>query len=321
MSRRPDLFRRLTALADPIRCRVLLALERHELTVSELHAALQLPQSTTSRHLKVLGDDGWVVSRVDGASNRYRMTPALEPAPRRLWQIVREQLSESPAAAHDAERVRAVLARRHTRSQEFFSTAAGQWDRLRTELFGQRTELMALLGLLDDSWTVGDLGCGTGLLAASLAPFVQRVIAVDESAAMLRGARARLRGTSNVELRSGTLEALPIADGELDAAMLVLVLHYLSDPAAALAETRRVLRPGGRLLLVDMMPHERAEYRVEMGHVWQGFGRDQIDGWLSAAGFGAWHYRSLPSDPSAKGPGLFAVSARRAENEALARVG
>src|SRR5690606_30036240 len=116
-------------------------------------------------------------------------------------------------------------------------------------------------GLLDEGWTVGDLGCGTGQVAASLAPFVARVVAVDESAAMLAAARGRLGGVGNVEVRAGELESLPLDDAELDAAVVFLVLHYLSDPGAALREVARVLRPGGRVLVVDMMPHEREEYR------------------------------------------------------------
>src|SRR5690606_6144405 len=126
------------------------------------------------------------------------------------------------------------------------ATAAGRWDAVRAELFGRTTDLHALLGLLDDEWTVGDLGCGTGSVAAALAPFVRRVVAVDASRAMLAAAAERLQGAPGVELRAGALERLPVADGELDAAIFSLVLHYVPDPAAALAEARRALRPGGR---------------------------------------------------------------------------
>jgi len=302
---------RLSALADITRARLLLVLERHELTVSELCAALQLPQSTVSRHLKVLADEGWVTSRADGASNRYQLAPQLDAPVRRLWQATRDQIAGLAETTRDRERLRSVLARRPTRSQEFFSSAAGQWDRMRVELFGARTELLPLLGLLDPSWTVGDLGCGTGPLAHALAPFVRQVIGVDESTAMLKAARFRVAGLPNVELRRGELQALPIEDATLDLAIVVLVLHYLARPAAALAETRRVLGPGGRLLLVDMMPHERAEYRQAMGHLWQGFSEGQMQDWLEEAGLEADGYHPLPADPVAKGPMLFALSARK----------
>jgi ArsR family transcriptional regulator len=319
----PDLFDRLTALADPTRSRMLLVLERHELTVSELCAVLQLPQSTASRHLKTLGDEGWVVSRSEGTSRLYTMAPArLDASGRRLWDAVREPLATSPSAAHDDGRLRSVLAARRAKSQEFFSTAAGQWDRVRTELFGGRTDLVALLALLDDGWTVGDLGCGTGSLSATLAPFVRRVVAVDASAPMLDAARERLgslvvppngagsRSSRGVELRQGELEALPIADAELDAAILSLVLHYVPDPARAIAEAARVVRPGGRVLAVDMLPHTRDEYRQTMGHVWQGFTREQMERWLGDAGLVRVRVQALPADPQAKGPTLFVATAR-----------
>lgn len=302
---------RLNVLGDATRSRLLLLLDRHELTVSELCAVMQLPQSTVSRHLKILGDEGWVASRRDGTSRLYRMASSLEPVAKRLWQLVREPAAEGTAAAQDAERVRGVLAQRRAKSREFFSSAAGRWDGLRTELFGQRPDLVAALGLLDQEWIVGDLGCGTGQLSASLAPFVRRIIAVDESEPMLVAARRRLEGIENVDVRGGQLEALPIADTELDVAILFLVLHHLSEPARALNEARRVLRPDGRLLVVDMMPHEREEYRDQMGHVWLGLSEEQMAAWLHAAGFGSRRYQPLPLEPHVKGPRLFAASARR----------
>jgi len=306
---------RLNALADSTRSRLLLVLDRHELTVSELCQVLQLPQSTVSRHLKILSDDGWVVARAEGTSRRYTAAPSLEPGAKRLWQLVRGQVAQDDTAEQDVERLRGVLAERRTRSEQFFSSSAGQWDALRTELFGQRTELAALPGLLDETWVVGDLGCGTGQLTGALAPYVGRVIAVDQSRAMLAAARTRLQELDNAELRQGELEALPIADGELDAAVLFLVLHYLAEPVQALAEACRTLKPGGRLLVVDMTPHAREEYRQTMGHLWQGFSGEQMRGWLAEAGLQAVRYRVLPADARAKGPGLFSLTARRPHGE------
>jgi ubiquinone/menaquinone biosynthesis C-methylase UbiE/DNA-binding transcriptional ArsR family regulator len=301
-------YSRLTALADPIRARLLLVLEHHELTVSELRAALQLPQSTVSRHLRVLADAGWVASREDGTSNRYRMAlRELGAGARRLWQPVREEIGATATAARDAERVRSVLARRHTTSQQFFASSAAQWDRLRTELFGSRTELLALLGLMDAGWTVGDLGCGTGQLSEAMAPFVKRVIAVDESPAMLRASRARLATCPNVDVREGTLESLPVEHGELDIAILSLVLHYVTEPAVVLAGIRRALARRGRVLIVDMLPHDRAEYRETMGHVWLGFGEEQLARWGEDAGFAASRFAPLPSQANSRGPTLFSA--------------
>jgi ubiquinone/menaquinone biosynthesis C-methylase UbiE len=308
----PTIFDRMSALADTTRARLLLVLERHELTVGEMCAVLQLPQSTVSRHLKVLQDEGWIAARAEGTSRRYRMAAeGLEPAARRLWQVVREQAAALPAAEDDARRLRTVLAERETKSQRFFSSAAGQWDRLRAELFGQRAEVVGLLGLVDDAWTVGDLGCGTGQVAAILAPFVRAVVAVDNSPAMLTAARERLKDLANVDVRAGDLEALPLDDGALDAAVLVLVLPYVEAPGDVLAEAARALRPGGRLLVVDMMPHGRDEFRQTLGHLWQGFGEEQARGWAADAGLEAVRYVPLPPDAAAKGPSLFAMVGRK----------
>jgi len=150
-----------------------------------------------------------------------------------------------------------------------------------------------------------------------LAPHVASVVAVDGSADMLQAARARLAEVDNVDVRRGALEALPIDDGQLDVAVLALVLHHLPDPARALAEAARVLQPGGRVLIVDMLPHDRTEYQPQMGHVWLGFGDTQIRRWLDAAGFTDLRLGPLPVEPSAKGPALFrAVAVKRAGSPA-----
>lgn len=311
----PAIHARLAALADSTRTRLLLLLGRHELSVNELCAALQLPQSTVSRHLKVLADGGWVVSRSEGPSRYYRLAPRLGRSARRLWQVVRQDLVSDPEAAQDEARAAEVLARRRERSKEFFATAAAQWDAVRTELLGVRAGLTGLLALLAEDLVVGDLGCGTGLVAAELAPFVGRVIGVDESKSMLAAARRRLADRRNVELRAGELEALPVADGELDAAVFSLVLHYVAEPAVALAEAWRAVRPGGRVVVVDMLAHGRTEYREQMGHVWQGFEEAQLCGWLAESGFGATRWTLLPPDPQVRGPVLFAASGVRSERD------
>ena len=301
----------MTALSDPIRCRMLMLLEKQELTVTELCAVLQMPQSSVSRQLKTLADDNWVVSRRDGTSRFYAMSTGddLDPGAKRLWPLIREQVAATSAAGQDDRRLRGVLARRRAKSQEFFASAAGDWDRLRSDLFGDTFFLWGVLGLIDPALVVGDLGCGTGQLTEVVAPYVRQVVAVDSSADMLDAARLRLGGAGNVDLRQGELESLPIEAGELDAAMLSLVLHYSPSPGRALAEVARVLRPGGRVLVVDMLPHERQEYQQQMGHVWLGFSEKQIGKFLTDAGFSDVRTRLLPADPDAKGPALFAAVA------------
>ena len=309
------IFDDLTALADATRSRMLLVLERQELTVSELCAVLQLPQSTVSRHLKTLADAGWVSSRRDGTSRYYTLAlDERDQATRRLWMLLREQVGGTSSADQDARRLSGVLARRQTASQEFFASAAARWDRLRAELFGSASYLQALPGLLDDRWVVGDLGCGTGQVAAALAPFVAGVVAIDRSGDMLQAARRRLRDFANVEVRRGDLEALPLEDASLDAATLLLVLHHVPDPAAVIREAARVLRPGGRLLICDMLPHDREEYRQQMGHVWLGFGEEQVRKLLGGAGFERIRIAAPGPDPGAKGPALFVASASRGES-------
>jgi ubiquinone/menaquinone biosynthesis C-methylase UbiE/DNA-binding MarR family transcriptional regulator len=307
----PVIHDHLASLADTTRSRLLLLLDRQELTVSELCTILQLPQSTVSRHLKALSDGRWVSSRAEATSNLYTMTRELDPSARRLWSLVREHVGMMPAAAQDERRLQATLAARRTKSQEFFSSSAVKWDRVRDELFGDRFHLAALGAFASADWTVGDLGCGTGLVSAALAPFVARVIAVDASAPMLQAAKKRLRGVTNVELRRGDLETLPIDDRRLDAAMLMLVLHHVPQPERALADVARVLKPGGRLLVVDMLSHDRDAYRQQMGHVWLGFSEEQITRMLTESGFDAARVVPLPPDARAKGPALFVATAQR----------
>ncbi len=311
--RSPAIHDHLASLADTTRSRILLLLDRHELTVSELCGIVQLPQSTVSRHLKALADSEWIAARAEGTSNLYTMTrDDLDPAARRLWLLVREQVGSSAAAAQDQRRLQAALTLRRTKSQEFFSSSAGQWDRLRDDLFGDRFHLAALAAFAQHDWMVGDLGCGTGQVSAALAPFVAHVIAVDGSAAMLQAARKRLHTFDNVDLRRGDLEALPIDQERLDAATLMLVLHHVPEPGRALGEVTRVLKPHGRLVLVDMLPHDRESYRQQMGHVWLGFSDDHVRRLFQEAGFDEVRIVSLPPDGKAKGPGLFVATARRA---------
>src|SRR5215470_997663 len=211
MNAPPAIFDDLTTLADATRGRMLLVLERQELTVSELCAVLQLPQSTVSRHLKTLADTTWVTSRRDGTSRYYTLALDERDAhARRLWALLRDQVAATAGADQDARRLKGILNRRQTKSEEFFASAAGQWDRLRRELFGSASALHALPALIDPAWTFGDLGCGTGETSAAIAPFVARTIAVDRSGEMLQAARRRLRDLPNVDIRRGELAALPI---------------------------------------------------------------------------------------------------------------
>jgi ubiquinone/menaquinone biosynthesis C-methylase UbiE/DNA-binding transcriptional ArsR family regulator len=312
-STRPSsILGRLTALSDATRCRILRLLEQHELTVGELCAALQLPQSTVSRHLRVLSDENWVSSRGEGTSRFYKASfDEIEAGARDLWTVVRDQLGDSLGVSSDNRRAEAALAKRRAKVRLFFDNAAENWDELRAQLVGDRTDLIALLALLDDSWVVGDLGCGTGHIAEVLSGSVGRVIAIDESGPMLAAARERLAAAVNVELREGHIESLPLEDASLDVAVMFLVAHFIVDPARAMQEVRRVLKPGGRLLIVDLMPHDHEEYVAQLGHVWRGFDAAQITDWLSGAGLGSIRYQPLSRESGGKSPSLFTATARR----------
>ncbi len=312
MTRPALVFDRLGTLADPTRSRVLLLLEGAELSVGELCQVLQLPQSTVSRHLKILADDGWVSGRDSGASRLYTLIPSrLDPEAKRLWNVVREQVSTGTGAQQDARRRESVLNARRVKIQSFFKNAASSWDQTRSTLIGARTDLLALMDLLDSSWVVGDLGCGTGILSEAVAPAVARVIAVDESGAMLSAAKRRLAPLKNVDVRTGSVETLPIGDDELDIALLFMVTHFVLEPVKVLAEVRRVLKPGGRLLVLDLTAHEHDEYAQELGHIWQGFTEEQVRAWVSEAGLTMARYRVLPADTAAKGPALFSLVATK----------
>ena len=300
---------RMVELADTTRCRLLAALERQELTVGELAQALQLPQSTVSRHLKILADQAWIASRAEGASRWYRRNPRLDADMLGLWELVRSAMADTPSAQQDTARLEAVVSSRRTVTQAFFATASAEWDALRTGMFGARADLAAAFALLDPQLVVGDLGCGTGSLSAALAPHVGHVHAIDASPAMLTAASSRLAAFGNVSVQEGALESLPLYDGVLDVAILMLVLHHVSDPVRALREVHRVLRPGGRVLIGDMRPHAQERFREQMGHVWLGFAEHTLQDWLHEAGFVQPRYVPLPVDPAASGPALFSCTA------------
>jgi ubiquinone/menaquinone biosynthesis C-methylase UbiE len=298
-------------LSDPTRLRLLRLLERHELGVAELCDVLQLPQSTVSRHLKVLGDEGWVKSRAEGTTRFYKMVDDKDATPRRLWTIARDETNTWPTVGQDQLRLTRRLAARRPAAEAFFAGAAKEWDRLRQELYGDAFNQSALLSLLPSDWEVADLGCGTGHTAAALAPHVKTVVGVDQSAAMLRAARKRTAAFENVDLRQGNLEALPLDDESIDAALLLLVLSYVADPPQVLREVSRVLRPGGRVVVVDLLRHDRADFQSQMGQSSLGFVPESLAETLREAGLGGGRARSLTPEPNAKGPALVLATGTR----------
>jgi ubiquinone/menaquinone biosynthesis C-methylase UbiE len=311
-SRRPAaLLGWMEGLADETRLRLLRVLEREELSVQELCEVLRLPQSTASRHLKTLSDQGWLRSRRQGTASLYAFSEDAQPGARRLWRLARAETDGWAAVEQDERRLEARLRARREGAQEFFAGAAREWEALRLQLYGARFEREALTALLSPDWTLADLGCGAGALAAALAPHVHRVIGVDQSAAMLRTARRRLAGAANVELHRAGLEALPLADGCCDAALAVLVLAYVAEVAPVLAEATRVLRPGGRLVLVDLARHDDEAFARRHRQARLGFTPADLIRALQGAGLADAAVRHLPPEPGARGPALLMATARK----------
>lgn len=302
----------LSALADETSLRALRVLEREELSVGEVAKVLQIPQSTASRKLKTLDDAGWIEKRAEGVSTLFRMVLDDLSAPARgVWLGVREQMGESAAVVNDRRRLDAVLAERGVDSRTFFGRVAGQWDEIRATLFGADLFGSALPALCAQNANVVDLGCGTGAASAKLAPFARRVIAIDHGEQMVAAARARLGALENVEVALAELTDTPVKSASADLAIMALVLHHLDEPEGALHEAARLLKAGGRLLIIDMQPHAHREYKRTMGHKHLGFDPDALTGMLARAGLGEVRISALPADPEAKGPPLFVAVATK----------
>lgn len=304
----------MSALADNARLRLLALLEREELGVGELAQILQLPQSTVSRHLKTLTDGGYVESRGSGTRNLHRLAASLDPRERRLWELARDEIVGWAELEHDELRLREHLAAR-ARADSVFADVAGDWETVRAELYGELFTGIALQALIPPDFVVADLGCGSGVASAQLAPHVARVVAVDSSPEMLAAARERLRGVGNVEIRDGDLATLPIDDRACDAGLSLVTLSHLADVAAMLAEAHRIMRPGGRLVVVDLLRHERDDFQRRMAQVRPGFTPDELREFMSDAGFVRVAIRPLPPEPAAKGPALLLATGERRREE------
>jgi ubiquinone/menaquinone biosynthesis C-methylase UbiE len=310
---KPDkLVALMLSLTEAKRLRILRLLEQHELGVVELCDVLQLPQSTVSRHLKVLGDQKWVRGRREGTTHLYRtILDELDPAARKLWLLAREQTDHWATAKQDQLRLERLLAAREVDRDTFFAGAASEWDRLRRELYGERFSIAAMLALLPADYVVADLGCGSGNLTAEIAPHVKQVLGVDGSAAMLKAARKRTIEFDNVDLRKGDLSAVPIENQTCDAALLVLALTYVNEPASVVGEMARILKPGGRGVIVDLQPHDREDFRRQTGQMSLGLEPLSVQRMLSDAAFERISVKSMLPEPNVKGPALFLATGRR----------
>jgi len=286
------------ALADPCRLRLVAVLLQGEFTVQELTRILGMGQSRISRHLKILAEAGVLAVKRQGTWSYYRVGEgsdfftAIRPAFERELETLPERRLDLAATA-------AALEERRRRSLEFFDRHARQWDSLSRSLLPVPEYLDRLLESVPEVATLLEIGIGTGALLSSLSGRAGQVIGVDHSAAMLDEARRRLaaEGVSRVELRLGEMTHLPIGDGGAGCVVANMVLHHAADPLTVLREIRRVLAPGGTLLLADLARHEREWAREQLADQWLGFEPDELRCWLSDAGFASVGLELLEAAP------------------------
>lgn len=272
------------ALGDEARLRILRAVEIAELSVAEIVEALKMPQSSVSRHLKPLRDSGLLETRREGTSVYYRRGPVFQDTV--FAQLMTEKLSELPGASRDRAAVDRAIEQRRRESTKFFDEIAGRYSSL-TQPGGGWQALAAALAAGFSGQTVADIGCGEGDLTLLLARFARRVTAVDLSAQMLRVVQERSEESGlarRVTVGKGDLEKLPLESGSMDAAFVSQVLHHAARPEKALTEAARILKPSGRLILLDLARHDQEWVRSEWADQWLGFDERELRSWLTEAG-------------------------------------
>lgn len=274
----------LRAAADPNRLRILLLLKQEELSVAELQEVLGMGQSTISTHLSQLKAAELVEDRRTGKSNFYKL--AGQAPMSLLGPLLEEARTEVAEAAGDEAAMQRVVRKRQDRMRSFFDSMAGRLGRDYVPGKSWKALAEAFLRLLPPL-LVADLGAGDGMFSLMLAPVAQRVIAVDTSEKMQEVGRehALRAGIGNVEFRLGDMEQLPVESGSVDVAFFSQSLHHALHPARALEEAARILKPAGRLVILDLAKHRFEEARELYADEWLGFAEAELEGMLQQAGF------------------------------------
>jgi ArsR family transcriptional regulator len=275
----------LRVVADPNRLRILLLLRSEELSVAELQEILVMGQSTISTHLSQLKQAGLVEDRRTGKSNLYRFRSS-EPAEGILASLLRQVREEIPEAVQDQAAMRLVLRKRQDKMRSFFDSVAGRLGRDYVPGKSWKSLAEALLRLMPPM-VIADLGAGEGAFALLLAQRATKVIAVDSSAKMIEVGReqAQSHGVENVEYRQGDMEELPIEDAQVDLVFFSQSLHHALHPEHAVKEAWRILAPGGRIVILDLVKHRFEEAREMYADEWLGFSETDLETMLAKAGF------------------------------------
>ena len=297
-----DIHDRLTALTTPARTRILRLLFQEELGVGEVSQITQSPQSTVSRHLKSLLDAKWVERRKVGSSTLFVGATQLSALDQQMWALIDQDIGAR--WEEDQIRLRATL-RARTSSESFFGRVAHQWKDVRKDLYGEGSLIPFLLSLIPPRQTIADLGCGTGEVLALLLPHSHTLIGIDQEPAMIEACQTHLGDHPHLSIRQGDLENPPLQKNELDLALCNLVLHLIENPTLVFKALRPTLKPNGRLILLDMLSHDRTQYRHTMGHQHLGFSQQDLIRYTQEYGFKMDSYHILPPDPEATGPLLF----------------
>ena len=279
----PSIVKTLRVIADPNRLRILLLLRSEELSVAELQEILTMGQSTISTHLSQLKQAGLVEDRRTGKSSLYRICPA-DGGP--LDEILSRAKAEIPEAEPDQASMRLVLRKRQDKMRTFFDSVAGRLGKDYVPGKSWKSLAEALLRLMPPM-VIADLGAGEGASSLLLAQNAKRVIAVDTSAKMIDVAReqALRAGILNIEYRLGDMEDIPIDSSTVDLAFFSQSLHHALHPARALAEAHRILKPGGRIVILDLAKHRFEEARELYADEWLGFSESDLQSMLQHSGF------------------------------------